>query len=344
MNDDIRNIVDKYGISTNWRNELLQSAPVYTLDATVTGGGDKISYYISLNHHNQQGIVEQSGMKRNTVRANLDSRVNEWLKVGLQSNLGVNSYELNNEANADDGIYLSSPMVASRMAMPYDSPNYYSFDENGNIVWGDRAERLYYSGFGLPWFYNKHRDIQRKIVTANLNLYEQITPIRGLTLRAQQAVDAYDYTSSGTYDPYDAYKTPMGSTISAASGSVSTGFSRYYAFTYTNTAEYKFNIDQHHFTALVGQESIIQKARSFSAYTTGQTDPRQLRLTDGTNVAIEDLGDSRSEQVLNSYFGSLNYNWSEKYFLDLSFRRDGSSQFAPGHRWVPSGPQVLCGI
>ena len=333
VNDDIRNIVDKYGISTNWRNELLQSAPVYTLDATVTGGGDKISYYISLNHHNQQGIVEQSGMKRNTVRANLDSRVNEWLKVGLQSNLGVNSYELNNEANADDGIYLSSPMVASRMAMPYDSPNYYSFDENGNIVWGDRAERLYYSGFGLPWFYNKHRDIQRKIVTANLNLYEQITPIRGLTLRAQQAVDAYDYTSSGTYDPYDAYKTPMGSTISAASGSVSTGFSRYYAFTYTNTAEYKFNIDQHHFTALVGQESIIQKARSFSAYTTGQTDPRQLRLTDGTNVAIEDLGDSRSEQVLNSYFGSLNYNWSEKYFLDLSFRRDGSSQFAPGHRW-----------
>ena len=47
VNDDIRNIVDKYGISTNWRNELLQSAPVYTLDATVTGGGDKISYYIS---------------------------------------------------------------------------------------------------------------------------------------------------------------------------------------------------------------------------------------------------------------------------------------------------------
>jgi TonB-linked SusC/RagA family outer membrane protein len=36
---------------------------------------------------------------------------------------------------------------------------------------------------------------------------------------------------------------------------------------------------------------------------------------------------------MNSYFGSLNYNWSEKYFVDLSFRRDGSSQFAPGHRW-----------
>ena len=334
VNDNIRNLVDKYGISTNWRDELLQSAPVYTLDATVTGGGDKVSYYLSVNHHNQQGIIEESGMKRNAIRANIDARVKEWLKVGLQSNLGVNSYEMNSEANDNSAIYLPNPMVASRMAMPYDSPNYYSFDENGNIVWGDRAERLYYSGFNLPWFYVKHRDINSKIVTANLNLYEQITPIRGLTLRAQQSVDSYDYTASATSDPYDSYKTPMGSTIASANGSASTSFSRYYAFTYTNTAEYKFNIDQHHFTALLGQESIIMKSRGFGASSTGQTDPRMLRLSDGTTVnPSEDLDDSRSERVMNSYFGSLNYNWSEKYFVDLSFRRDGSSQFAPGHRW-----------
>ena len=334
VNDNIRNIVDKYGISTNWRDELLQNAPVYTLDATVTGGGEKISYYLSVNHHNQQGIVEASGMKRNAIRANIDSRVNEWLKVGLQSNLGVNSYELNSEANADDGIYLANPMVASRMAMPYDSPNYYSFDENGNIVWGDRAERLYYSGMTLPWYFNRVRDINRKIVTANLNLYEQITPIRGLTLRAQQAVDAYDYTLSSTNTPHDAYKTPMGSTISARQGSAQSNFSRYYQFTYTNTAEYKFNIDKHHFAALVGEESIIAKSRAFGVYTTGQTDDRQLRLTDGTTISIsDDISDSRAETVLNSFFATLNYDWAEKYYLDLSFRTDGSSQFAPDHRW-----------
>ena len=74
----IRELVDKYGLSTNWRDEILdKSAPTYTLEATVSGGSENTSYYISANHHKQAGIIEQSGMKRNTVRANLDTYA--WL-------------------------------------------------------------------------------------------------------------------------------------------------------------------------------------------------------------------------------------------------------------------------
>jgi TonB-dependent SusC/RagA subfamily outer membrane receptor len=135
----IRELVDKYGISTNWRDEILdKSAPTYTLEATVSGGSDNTSYYISANHHKQDGIIEQSGMKREALRANIDSRITPWLKLGVQTNLGVNSYESNRNIS-DSDIYLTNPMVFARMALPYDAPNYYKID-NGTIVWGDPAQ------------------------------------------------------------------------------------------------------------------------------------------------------------------------------------------------------------
>ncbi len=333
VSDDIRNLVDKYGINTNWRDEMFHTAPTYTLDATISGGSETVAYRLSLNHHDQEGIVEQSGMNRNTLSANIDARVNEWLRVGVQTNLGVNNYEYNSENSADD-LYTSDPMLFQRLAFPYDASRYYTIDDaTGNIVWGDKAERLFYSNLSTPKLINKYRDIDRKRTTLNLNAYEQITPISGLTLRAQQALDGYETTTSGVWFPYETYNTPMGTRVQGRDGSASTAFTRYYSYTYTNTAEYKFNLDRHHFSVLAGQESIITKSRSFSAYSEGQTDERQMRLTDGTTVSIDDLGDSRAEEVFNSFFGQLNYNWADKYYVDASLRTDGSSRFAPGHRW-----------
>ncbi|MBO7067855.1 MAG: TonB-dependent receptor [Bacteroidaceae bacterium] len=330
----IRDAAEKYGIDTNWRNEVInKSAPTYTFDAAMSGGSEYINYYISLNHHNQQGIIDQSGMHRTTLRSNIEARLNKWFKAGIQINLGSNFYEQNNEAQATDGIYTSNPMVFSRMAMPYDSPYYYSFDANGNIVYGDRAQYLKYTGRTAPWWVNQNREYTRKRLTLNINAFEQINPIAGLTLRAQQAIDGYDYTSEGKYFPYENFTTPMGSTVRASEGYTSNGFTRYTSYTFTHTAEYKHNWGQHGFSALLGQESIFSRNKSFSVYTEGQTDPRQVRLTDGTTVAIDNISDSRAEESFNSFFTTLSYNFAEKYFFDASYRADGSSRFAPGHRW-----------
>ena len=334
VSDAIRDLVNKYGISTNWRDELLdKSAPTYTLEATVSGGGDNTTYYISANHHKQDGIIEQSGMQREAIRANIDTRIAPWLKVGLQSNLGVNSYESNRNIS-DESIYLTNPMVFARMALPYDSPNYYEIDNEGNIIWGDRAQKLYYSSINMPWFDNSKGDTGRKTVTVNLNAYEQFTPLAGLTIRLQQAMDGYDYTLSHVRYPYAKFQTPMGQTVSQGSGISQDTFTRYYSFTYTNTVEYKRTIGDHFFSVLGGEESIITKYRSFGAYSTGHGDERQMRMTDGTTIAISNLSDSRYEQVFNSWFGTASYNFKEKYYLDLSLRTDGSSKFSKDNRWA----------
>ena len=145
VSQSVKDLVNNYGISTNWRDEVLSNnAPTYTVDAALTGGSENINYYLSFNHHSQEGLIEQSKMHREALRANVEARLNRWFKAGVQANLGTNSYQQNNEAEASD-LYTSNPMIFSRLALPYDAPNYYSFDENGNIIWGNRACLLYTS-------------------------------------------------------------------------------------------------------------------------------------------------------------------------------------------------------
>lgn len=333
VSQSIKDLVNNYGISTNWRDEVLSNnAPTYTVDAALTGGSEHINYYLSFNHHSQEGLIEQSKMHREALRANVEGRLNRWFKAGVQLNLGTNSYQQNNEAEASD-LYTSNPMIFSRLAMPYDAPNYYSFDENGNIIWGNRADKLKYSGLMHPSFVNENRSYKKNNLTLMLNAFEQLNPIEGLTIRAQQAMDGYDYTTDNRYIPYEAFTTPMGSSVAASEGYVSNSFQRYASYTFTHTVEYRKKIQDHSFSALIGEESIFARSRSFGVFTEGQTDPRQLRLTDGTSIAIGNVSDSRAEESFNSFFGTLSYDFAGKYYLDASYRADGSSKFAPGHRW-----------
>lgn len=333
LSGDIKDLINNYGINTTWRDEVLNNAaPTYTLDAAMSGGSQNISYYISLNHHSQDGLIDQSKMHRETLRANIDARLNRWFKVGVQTNLGSNTYRQNNEAEADD-LYTSNPMLFCRLAMPYESPYYYSFDGNGNIVWGDRAQRLKHSQLMLPWFVNDNRSYERNRLTLNLNAYQQINPIEGLTIRTQQALQGYDYTTDNKYYPYEAFTTPMGTPVSESTGFTSANFSRYGSYTFTHTAEYRHNWGDHGFNALIGEETIYSRSRGFGVYTEGQTDPRLVQLNHGTNVAIRNISDSRAEESFNSLFTTLSYNYAEKYYFDASYRADASSKFAPGYRW-----------
>lgn len=336
VSDEIRTIVDKYGISTNWRDEVFDShAPTYTLDGSVRGGTANTTYYISVNHHSQEGIIAQSGLRREAVRFNFDVKVRPWLKLGITSNFGYSKYQMNNEIENTSGLYGANPAFFVRKAFPFDSPYYYTIDENGNLKWGDKAKHLKYTNMGTVDFYNNKRSVLRRDVTANINLFEQITPIKGLTIRAQQALDAFDYTTNQEYYPTEDYTSPMGGFIKGSSGQAGKSFQRYYAWTYTNTAEYKFDINkEHNFTFLLGQESIMTRSTAFGISTTGHTDIRQMRLNQGTTVGMDNVSDSRTETAFNSYFLNMNYSWNNKYYLDGTVRRDASSKFAPDGRWA----------
>lgn len=333
VSDEVRTLVDKYNINTNWRDEMIDNAaPTLDVNATMQGGGQTVNYYVSFNHHKQDGLIEMSKMHRNTLNARINARLNRFFKIGFTTNLGVQRYSQNAEWGAS-GIYSANPLVFARQALPYDTPYQYTIDENGKMIKGGRAIRLKYTGLNMPWWYNSHRDHYRNKLTLNTSLTETFTPIEGLTFQALQSMNGYENMNHASFSPYDAFVDVMGNKIEAATGNVSASMSRYYQFTLSHTAEWRKQFGDHYVGILLGEETRIERSRGLSAFSEGQTDPRLLLLPNGTTVTPEDLGDSKVEEVANSLFANAEYNYKEKYYVTASIRRDGSSKFAPDHRW-----------
>ena len=334
------------GIDTDWRKETFDShAPTYSLEASVTGGSEATNYYLSLNHLDQQGLIAASAMRRETLRASFTTRATDWLRIGFQANIGYTKFQQNNESNAiysGDGIYDANPMTFARKALPMDSPYYYTIGEDGKAIWGAKADYLHYSQNVTPWYIETIRSNWNNRVTLNANLFEELTPIKGLTLRAQQALDAYDARQDAYVYAHDPLYTPMGdvygvdqvNTSGVIEGQAVQSFGRYYQFTYTNTAEYRFRLNGvHNITVLGGQESIIYKTTSFGVSSTGQSDRRQPLLQQGLSTTFTGT-QSVSQMTMNSFFISGSYNYGDKYFVDLNFRTDGSSRFDAKNRWA----------
>ena len=334
VSDEVRTLVDKYNINTNWRDEMIDNAaPTLDVNATMQGGGQTVNYYISFNHHKQDGLIEMSKMHRNTLNARINARLNRFFKIGFTTNLGVQRYSQNAEWSATGAIYAANPLVFARKAMPFDTPYQYTIDENGKMIKGDRAIGLKYSGMVMPWWYNAHRNYYRNKLTLNTSVTETFTPLEGLTFQALQSINGLESMNHGSFSPYDAFVDGMGNKIDAMKGSVSASSSRYYQFTLSHTAEWRKQFGDHYVGILLGEETRLERSRGLSAYSEGQTDSRLLLLPHGTTVAPGDLGDSFGEEVANSLFANAEYNYKEKYYVTGSIRRDGSSKFAPGHRW-----------
>ncbi len=333
--EDVK-IVRDNNIDTDWIDHIFRNdAPTYQVDLSITGGSENINYYLSLNHTEKDGIAPLSTLRRESLRANLDARVNQWFKVGLNSNFGFQKYNYNPESDTSGGLYGFNPSFFGARALPIDATRYYTLDDNGKAVYGDRADFLHYTKVLNPLLGSELRAIDRTNVTANVTLNEVITPIKGLTIEAKQSMEARDYRSSVFEHPLEDHYSPMGDFVQYNSGAGyrSESFTRYYRFTYTHTAEYKrsFNLD-HNMSVLLGQESEVSKNHSFGISRDGHTDSRNSLLTHGTEVP-NNPSHSIVEESRNSYFVIGDYNYQEKYFFNGLFRREASSLFAPDGRW-----------
>ena len=332
-----KNIVTQNDINTDWTDYVYRdNAPTYQLSASINGGSENTNYYLSLNQFSKEGIEPQSGVHRTSLRFNEDIRFNDIFKLGFDVNLSYNKSETNPEQNASDGIYTTNPTVFARLARPDDSPRYYTLDKNGKAIFGKRADYLHYSKLFNPYYLADCRDRASNTIHLDASIYEQFTPVNGLILRVAQALSSYDDQYTSITKPVDAYVSPMGDRVDmfgdGSSASRTESAQRYYQLTSTNTAEYMFDINKKHmFTVLLGHESIISKSDGFSAYRAGLTDPDLLLITNATEEPV--VSQSVVETVVNSFFGEVAYDYSDKYFLSASIRRDGSSRFSQDHRW-----------
>lgn len=309
-------------IDFDWTSYLYdKSAPLTQADVSIRGASDKSTYYISAGYYSEKGTSKaNSSVDRFNFRTNVDTQVRKWLKVGANLSLNYSKYH-----TITTGWYTQSPILQAVTGLPYHTP--YSLVDNGDGTWSYGDVQWIYPWDGMIDLneYYKYNTNDRESASLMGQTYVQVQPFKGFTIRAAQAIDAFDYTNESinmpSYTPYT-YRGRNGQ-----------AFQRYYQLSSTNTMEYKFDIaDAHHFTALLGHESIIKKEKTFSATGTGLTDDRLT--TFGTTTAISTWAGTTIEQAMNSFFFNFNYNMNAKYFLDASVRTDGSSVFGKNHRYA----------
>lgn len=307
----------------DWVNFFMgKKAPTYQGDLSISGGTNKTSYYISLGVLSQEGIYrEKNFFNRYSGRINLDTRVKSWLKIG--ANLS-GAYTRSVSPSFEATIYYNTGTMAIYTMPPYLSP----YDAEGNrrmhMVSGDQSKDWTFLDQYEPYT-KEYSDTYQ----ANIAAYAQINPIEGLTIKTQAGLDAtFDIASMTVKNGVPFVKGDRRGYRSERRGV-------YNNFTWTNTAEYKFNfLDRHALTLLAGQEWIDYKYNAIAASARGFEDQDFTLLGQGSidpnmlRLPSQSIGGYR----YLSFFGRANYAFDNYLYLDLSLRSDSSSKFGPKKR------------
>ena len=306
------------GVNTNWERYMFKrNRPTYNTNVSVQGGSDKTRFFLSGSYYFKDGLTPNSEYTRYTFRSNIETTVNDWLKVG--TNIGL-SYDRSQTAlfTYQGSNSLNGGILAVSMNEPYYSP--YAAD-------GSRLEYIPgINGYDPEYLASKNPRKGNKAILNN-STFVQITPINGLTIRSQFGLEAYD--SRSTTKVLSSHPSAKGK------GSSSESMGRDANLSITNTAEYKLDINKiHGLTFLVGQEGIRNQYNWFRSKTEGQNDDRLPELGSGTTATF--LGGSdgfvKYKSSYLSYFGRIDYSLMDKYYADFSVRNDASSRFGKDNR------------
>ncbi|MBB3187562.1 SusC/RagA family TonB-linked outer membrane protein [Microbacter margulisiae] len=334
-----------YGAGTDWQNELFSSAPYQSHSLSVSGGGDKSTYYVSLGYIAQKGIVAPSIAYDNrfSLTTNTSYKIGKYVTIGEnlsytyeknQTGLNTNSEfggPLSSALNLDPltPVYVSASTVANdpnnTYASPYilQAPNgmYYGIS---NIVGQEMTNPLAYEQVqkgNYGWSDNMVG-----------NAYINVNPIKGLNLRSQMNVKKAFWGNESFTPLY--YLNPNNNNTNMVSQYRESD--QNLTWNWDNTVSYTDQIGLHNFSIMMGMSA--EKQTEDGLNVTYQGEPvtnyqdASFNFSLPTTQRIANAYD-RQEYALSSYFGRLTYNYDEKYLFSGIVRRDGSSKFGTNNHY-----------
>lgn len=337
--DNKGSIVQRSLIEGNWVkdfpnvshiDEIFQTAPLQLHELSISGGNEKTTYLISAAYYNQDGIIKNTGYQRANVRSNISSDVKKWLQVGLNVSGSISNNRLvssSGDGSAGEGgsvvryaLYRNPAIPVYNAAGNYvDLPSEYYGDAVYNSFFGDG-----YSPEGLAA--NTDRTKKIKTLLATGNVLVKFTP--DLLWKTTAGID-YNVTDKREYNKTWGTANRINSTNGLNISSEGSS-----NWTINSTLNYSVNWNENsNLSALVGTEAVKQTANGLylSDSQFANTDPDFLYI--GKGLGIKTGNQSEWGSSLLSFFGNVNYNYKQKYYVSGILRRDGSSRFSDGHKW-----------
>lgn len=310
--------------NTNWKDVYFKKGVEQKYDVDLSGASDQVNYRLSLGHWQHSGTIINSGSKRDNIRLNSDIKLlNNRLKISpilayTRFN-NKNFSDVNSDGNAGFSEIMNLYNTLPHKAV-YDasSPNGFAKPDvelgSGNPV----GERML----------NDSRTIDDYL---QLNLSADLKLWKGFSYNFTVGKNI---TNNFDYDQTLAYDFGAQSFVENPSRFESRGRNEYTVF--THLLNYEKNFGNHSIKALYGFSREKNSSQGTTAGGNHLSSPLIEALSglivDGSSDYIR-AGGWNFSSALQSFFGRLNYNYNEKYFLQGSVRRDGSSRFGAANRY-----------
>ncbi len=324
------NWLGDYKEDVDWLGAITRRGARQNIDISYAGGSEKTDYYVSIGYLYEQGFIEDSDLRRFTGRANVNYQATKWLRTGFNIN-GANSVSNMAQATSGQSNSFVNPIRFTRgigsiypVHMLDPVTGLYVLDDKGNKQYDIPDHRAGGASSGrhvvaeIEWDEDKN-----EISTIGAKAYMEVSFLKDFKFKANLSNDTRFY-----------YNTFYNNKIigdGAPGGRAYRTYSKRNSINFNQILTWGRTFGNHNLNVTAGHESYQYIYNNLNGARTQQiADDNTELLNFVTTTGLESYTDKYSTE---GYFGRVNYDFRNKYFISASYRADGSSKFAESNRW-----------
>ncbi|MBC7617265.1 MAG: TonB-dependent receptor [Pedobacter sp.] len=301
---------------TDWRKATMKNnALMQNHNVSISGGSDKLSFFGSGTFLGQDGLIPNNNFNRTNILLNADAKLLSWAKFSLNTSLRQ-SNELTPGIGSPRSIINKSLYMLPTLSAAIELDGNWGYGKNGD----NPAAAANASGE------NKDKGSEA-IVSGLLTL----TPMKGFEVLGQYSLRTVTGRSRSLITPYTV--SLKGAVLGAypPQDGLTESWSQTIRNFYRFQTSYAKSIAKHNAKILVGYQAEDNNNSSFFGSKQGFTLGRYY-LSNGLGLSATSGGGASSWAMMSGY-GRINYDFDQKYLLEVNGRYDGSSRFTESNRW-----------
>ncbi len=315
----------------NWLDEVSDdSALRQEYQASISGGNNIHRGSMSLSYLNEEGTLRSTKFERYTGRVSYDTTPKHWFAGGMSMNFAHSHSNTNRyTGSTTSNVFYTAQLMAPIYPI-------YKKDADGNDLLDANGQRQYDYGEKRPQNSNTNAiagfyDDPTKSTTETVSARTYITFgsddekagfLQGLKATINFGMDYSMGSGMQYYNPFYGNQASNGGLIYKTTA-------RDLSYTFNQLVTYNRTFGRHEVSALLGHEYYDYHYEGLEASRSGLV----AGIFEVVGATINSAASSSQDHRIESYFARLNYGFDNKYYIDGSWRTDGSSRFAPDTRW-----------